>query len=332
MEPDQLTSTLTGRVVIPALNYLMESKQLKTVAIVGSHPSARKSAPWDDYSIPIWVLNDAGQKAPRCNAVIQLHDVSVYSDPLNYEPRPTGAFAKASETFWEWMQRRRGVPIYMQDVDPRVPDSVKYPLDDVFGELWNVEQGHRDLRPLRYLTSSASAAIALALYQGYDELHIYGIENALDSEYRKQQEGLMFWQGYAAGRGVTLKIHCQDKVFRAPIYGYQTNRGETMLLSNTERLQLLGILPNEGSIATLRIVRELREALSFGEEETAESGLKVEETGEAGTYNFSWERELTKDVPVGEVARKVIVDAFTQLDRQQKVPADLLPLYERFAG
>jgi hypothetical protein len=223
----------------------------------------------------------------------------------------------------------------MQEVDPRVPDSRKYPLEDIIQELLpNIKQGRKELKPLEYFTSGGVYAIALAIYQGYDKILFFGFETEKYTEREKQREGLLFWLGYAAGRGIELEIRCLDSVFQQPKYGYETNKGKVMLLSLQDRLRLLGLLPKEGTIATIRIVRKLREDLSFSEEEMKDSGLvEVADPNNPAMANFTWVREIEpKEIEIGEVARKVVIDAFTALERASQMTEVLLDLYDRFTG
>ena len=56
-----------------------------------------------------------------------------------------------------------------------------------------------------------------------------------------------------------------------------------MLLGVVERIGLLQILPKQGDFLTLRIIHELRQSLSFTEEETAEFGLETDEVAQTGS-------------------------------------------------
>ncbi len=101
-----------------------------------------------------------------------------------------------------------------------------------------------------------------------------------------------------------------------------------MKLFVLDRLMLLQILPREGDITTLRIVRKLREDLSFSEEETA--ALKLANVD--GRVQWEADADTGKDVEVGPRAQKLIVETLEQLDKQKKITLDLLPLYDKFVG
>ncbi|KKL56773.1 hypothetical protein LCGC14_2242040, partial [marine sediment metagenome] len=101
------------------------SPSLRSLAIVGSHPDTRENAPFDDPAFEIWLYNEAPQKPEvykRWDACLQIHLEEVYTATHNW----------VNADHWEWLQKDHGDRrIYMHDVDPRVPNSVKYPLDDI---------------------------------------------------------------------------------------------------------------------------------------------------------------------------------------------------------
>ncbi len=105
----------------------------------------------------------------------------------------------------KWL-KNCGIPVYQQKVDPRIPTSVKFPLEEIrkkYGYEW--VGGHQ--RP--YLTSSAAYMIALAVYEHdlgdtVDTLYIAGIELAIGTEYFHQRPCVEHWLGIAVGRGIKL--------------------------------------------------------------------------------------------------------------------------------
>lgn len=97
-----------------------------------------------------------------------------------------------------------------------------------------------------------------------------------------------------------------------------------MELSVIERLTLLNIIPKEGDYTTLKLVRKLREELSFSEEEHKLLNFHQEE----GT--LFWDEDIKKEVEIGEKATDVIVDAFKKLDKGKQLKMEQMGLYERF--
>jgi hypothetical protein len=99
-----------------------------------------------------------------------------------------------------------------------------------------------------------------------------------------------------------------------------------MLLGVKERFVLQRVLPVEGNLITLRIVRDLQRELGFSEEELAKIGFVTE--GAQTTWNV--DGDIAKDVPIGEVAKGVIVDALKELETSKRLPMDCLDVYEKF--
>lgn len=99
-----------------------------------------------------------------------------------------------------------------------------------------------------------------------------------------------------------------------------------MNLNVKERLMLLGLLPNEGNFANLKIIRKLQEDLSFSEEEHQEFGLK--ETEQGVEWVTAADRE--KEVEIGLKASEIIADALKDLDRKNKLQVDHISLFEKF--
>ena len=97
-----------------------------------------------------------------------------------------------------------------------------------------------------------------------------------------------------------------------------------MELSVLERIMLLDILPQQGDFSTLKIVRKLRESLSFSEEEYKKFGFTQEE----GTLH--WQNNEAKDIKIGEKANDIIVESLKKLSNDKKLKQDQITLYERF--
>jgi len=93
----------------------------------------------------------------------------------------------------------------------------------------------------------------------------------------------------------------------------------------SDRLILLGVLPKEGDFTTLKILRQMKDDLSFSEEE--HKILKIRQEGEM----MFWEEGLEdKEINFGEKATDIIVDAFKKLNDQKKLRIEHMELYEKF--
>lgn len=178
---------------------------MKKLAIVGSAPGGQVDVPFDDPEFDIWVLNEAANKdwCKRWSACFQMHEPEIYS----------GHNVKDSH-HWEWLQRKHNRPIYMQEIDPRVPDSVCYPLEDV-----------NSLVGFQYLSSTIAMCCGLAALLNYEHVEFYGIELSA-TEYQSQREGYNFWLGFLKGKLGAEHVnhnftHLGANIFEAPLYGYE---------------------------------------------------------------------------------------------------------------
>lgn len=103
-----------------------------------------------------------------------------------------------------------------------------------------------------------------------------------------------------------------------------------MELTVAERLVLANVLPAEGNFTTLRLVRKLREALSFDDAEHKE--LEFAQAGDRISWNPEKAEKLMKDVEVGEIMTQTIKDALKKMNDEKKLKEEHISLYEKFIG
>jgi len=99
-----------------------------------------------------------------------------------------------------------------------------------------------------------------------------------------------------------------------------------MKLNLIERITLLQILPKEGNFVTLRIVRDLKTALSMTEKEFKEFGIKQEGANTSWNEKGNEEREIM----IGEKATDIIVESLKALDKEKKLTDQHFTVYEKF--
>lgn len=99
-----------------------------------------------------------------------------------------------------------------------------------------------------------------------------------------------------------------------------------MELAVFERLILLNILPKEGDFTTLKIMRKLKEDLSFSEEEHKNLGIKIED----GMVRWKSEADSLKEVNIGEKAHDIISEILKELNNKKKLTEEHMSLYEKF--
>ena len=103
-----------------------------------------------------------------------------------------------------------------------------------------------------------------------------------------------------------------------------------MKLTVFERVVLLGILPEQGNFLTLKIVRQLREGLSFTETEL--KALDLKQNGDQVTWNPAAANPEGTEIIIGEKATDIIVEALKKLNDEGKLMEQHFTLYEKFIG
>ena len=102
-----------------------------------------------------------------------------------------------------------------------------------------------------------------------------------------------------------------------------------MKLVVLERIHLLSILPKEGSFATLKIIRQLRENISFTEEEN--KLLNFQQTGGAVKWDIVGSVRVGKpDIAISDFQKEIIAKALESLSTQEKLQNEQFSLYEKF--
>lgn len=173
------------------------------VVIMGSHPRTRNLFDFNRTDCDVWVFNEAlsNKTFPRADAVFQLHVPAIFRNPGN----------RNDPKHYEWLKTQTDCTVYMQDVYPDIPGSVKYPKDEILQMLAG--------DPDHFLSSSVSQAIALAVFLGYARIEVYGVAMETNTEYQFQREGVAFWRGFAKGSGIDF--HFADPTYNVPLYGYE---------------------------------------------------------------------------------------------------------------
>ena len=148
-------------------------------------------APMDEYSWGVTLLN---LERP----VDLVIDMNVYDDGRWGDAERLGAI-KSRE-----LALSNGTPYI---------DLHNYPIDKII-EFFKTD----------YFSNSVDYALALAIYQGFTEVSLYGINMLFGSEYAYQKAGVEFWIGQAMGRGIKVSNHSKIstilKTKNGLMYGY----------------------------------------------------------------------------------------------------------------
>ena len=101
-----------------------------------------------------------------------------------------------------------------------------------------------------------------------------------------------------------------------------------MILTVEERVIISNLLSQyRGDITTVRIVHELRMALSFSEKER--KALQFRPSG-SGDIQWKVAAAKPKNIVIGESALKIISDSFKAQSRKGLLAESHIPIYDRF--
>lgn len=200
----------------------------RTVALVGFAKSSRNLAPYDQRNLEIWGCNEAytGQfmktskgefRADRWFQIHKREDWSRRNNP-NDPHHP------------EWLSRDHNFPIYMQEEFEEVPDAEAIPLAELdemfFSNLWAIHPETGKYVPWLEAyehgnyTSTFAWMMAMAIYEGFDRIQVYGFAMGTKSEYLHQAPGATFWIGQALGRGIDIQIIGASPILQGDLYGF----------------------------------------------------------------------------------------------------------------
>jgi len=192
------------------LKKLREGK--KTVAFVGMAPTTCSLAPYDDENVEIWGVNEEHHYSwlKRWDRWFQMHERKYFTRIYD---------VRGLQDHYIWLQEKHGKPVYMQHVYEEIPDSVEYPLGQMIDRFFGkVRKGDAKLK---YFTSTMPFMSALALYEDFDRIEIYGMEMSGADEYVKQRPCGEFWLGMILGMGKELYLPEGCQMLAGKLYGYQ---------------------------------------------------------------------------------------------------------------
>jgi hypothetical protein len=182
------------------------SEPIKRVCIAGTAPSI-KLIPWDDPTLEVWQLNDMHLiPTPRADRWFDLHPFEHFyfrppGQKINALDVPVGTYVRPTGHI-EWLAKQ-SIPVYLQKPDPRVPRGIVFPRAEV------------EARFGQWFDSTPAWMLGLALLEGYQEIHIYGIHLATEWEYQKQKPNMTYLCGLAAGMGVKVITPVESPLLRA---------------------------------------------------------------------------------------------------------------------
>ncbi len=176
------------------------------VAIIGTAPSSRSVAPYDDLSWDIWGCSPGNMNCiPRVDAWFEIHANLLW-------PKYIDLYGK---NYIKWLSEQK-FPVYLQDESwhPKYfPHALKFPAHELvkkFGRYW--------------FNSSFAWMTAFAIHLGYKEIGLFGVDMASKDEYFQQRLGFYHWLDKAKDLGIKMTIPRESDLAQPPgLYGYSDN-------------------------------------------------------------------------------------------------------------
>jgi hypothetical protein len=173
----------------------------KKVALVGFATNTLHLVPWNDPEFEIWGLNQGYLHCHRrADRWFEMHQAEATADVRDPD-------------YLKWLGAVRDFPIYMIQTNREIPCSVRYPIEaaiDFAGP-----------RKRDYFTSSPAFMLALAGMEGFESVHLYGINLAIGEEYFYERPCAEYWIGFLEGRGVDVYVPSASALLKQyRRYGY----------------------------------------------------------------------------------------------------------------
>ena len=177
----------------------------KKVAIVGSAPHMGM-APYEDHTWELWGVNIIWDAMPRWDRFFQLHSLEEIENDTTRDPKEV----------LDWLKTDHGRPVYMVKDYPQFPSCVAYPLAEIKEQF---KFGRTRKPPF---TNSISFMIALAIREGFEEIGVWGVDMADDTEYADQKPSVTYFMGIVDGMGLKLTLPEESDLLSCRyLYGFE---------------------------------------------------------------------------------------------------------------
>lgn len=186
---------------------------MKKIAIIGTAPTSRSLAPFDDPAWDIWGCSPGNQgQLPRVTVWFELHALVEMRGPEN---------RGWSGPYLAWL-RDQAFPLFMLQQNEFVPRAAVFPKERI-QERFGAANG----RTYNPFTSSISQMIAHAIFvieaEGKGgEIALYGVDMAaVEEHYSGQKDGCQFMIDRAREAGIKVMVPYESSLAKPrPFYGY----------------------------------------------------------------------------------------------------------------
>ena len=196
------------------VNEVPKEEPYLKVALIGTAPSSRMLAPYNDPTWQIWGCSPGNMNVlPRVDMWFEIHGNLLWPENKHY-----------GEPYLNWLNQQT-FPVYMQN-NILVPRATPLPKNELVKEFGPY-----------FFTSSFAWMMALAMYKGAKEIALFGIDMASRDEYILQRPGAYYFFMEAQRRGVKMLAPYESDIMQPPgLYGFSevTQYGRKVLARKVE--------------------------------------------------------------------------------------------------
>ncbi len=262
--------------------------------IILAKGNTKDQCPFDGADV--WGVNDVGSfpefKGKHIDRI------------FTFDPRTPEFIAEAKSVapIWSW----------------RDYADVRYPLEDV--------QKHFGVS---YFTNTLSYMLALAIYEKYERIRMYGVDAPYGGIYFMEKSGLEYWIGRAQQAGINVITARDSDLLRTHdglLYG---QRGESSIqLYLSERMFLMNMLPKKGHYEEVYILNLLRWLLAVKVKEKEYHKIQLGSSPDGKiAYQCDHEFQSTVHFPAWTLSylRRVLQD----IESRGELPIHAVGIYDK---
>ena len=192
---------------------------MKTVCIVGLAPSSRDLAAQEPEGVEMWSLNMghatfSEEIMAKMTRWFQVHPY------YEMAPRQNPRLGHL-----KWLRQAK-IPVYMEEVHPDIPASIRYPYEDVCRTIGG-----------NYMTSEPSFMLALAIHEGFDLIKIFGVDMDCDREWAYERSCFEHLLGFAMGRGIKVMLPEGCPLLKGPLYAKTVDVPSSYMVERLRQLK-----------------------------------------------------------------------------------------------
>ena len=197
MMPEMPSAPKGVKEQIMNVSTIAEPQPLK-VALIGTAPSSRMLAPFNDPTWQIWACSPGNMgQLPRVDAWFEIHGNMLWPENKHY-----------GEPYLNWL-KQLAIPVYMQSKQ-WIPNATPLPMRELVKEFGPY-----------FFTSSFAWMMAMAMKAGAKEIALYGIDMASRDEYILQRPGAYHFFNEGKKRGIKMSAPYESDIMQPPaLYGF----------------------------------------------------------------------------------------------------------------